>query len=426
MKTVIQNVKMLNEQGELVTTNVAMEAGKITAIADNLATEGAQVIDGKGNLIAPGFVDVHVHLREPGGEKKETIATGTASAAKGGYTTVCSMPNTRPVPDTVENLELVNGLIKDNAKIRVLPYASITIRQAGKERTDLAALKEHGAFAFTDDGVGVQTAATMYEAMQDAAKLDMAVVAHCEDNSLIYGGVMHEGKRNKELGLKGIPSICESVQIARDVLLAEAAGAHYHVCHVSTVGSVRVIRDAKKAGIRVTAEVTPHHLLLCEDDIPADDANWKMNPPLRGKEDLAALHEGLLDGTLDCIATDHAPHTAEEKANGMNDAPFGIHGFETAFPLLYTKFVKTGTWTLQQLIDWMTVKPANTFNLPYGKLAVGELADLVLIDLDAERTIDSATFVSKGKNTPFNGEVCQGWPVMTILEGQIVYQEDAQ
>ena len=198
MKTVIQNVKMLNEQCELIDTSVAIEAGKIAKIGD-VQTEGATVIDGKGNLLAPGFVDVHVHLREPGGEKKETIATGTASAAKGGYTTVCSMPNTRPVPDTVENLELVNTLIKDNAKIRVLPYASLTVRQAGKERTDLAALKQHGAFAFTDDGVGVQTAATMFECMQDAAKLDMAVVAHCEDNSLIYGGVMHEGKRNKEL-----------------------------------------------------------------------------------------------------------------------------------------------------------------------------------------------------------------------------------
>lgn len=425
MKTVIQNVKMLNEQGELIDTNVAIEAGKIAKIGD-VQTEGATVIDGKGNLLAPGFVDVHVHLREPGGEKKETIATGTASAAKGGYTTVCSMPNTRPVPDTVENLELVNTLIKDNAKIRVLPYASLTVRQAGKERTDLAALKQHGAFAFTDDGVGVQTAATMFECMQDAAKLDMAVVAHCEDNSLIYGGVMHEGKRNKELGLKGIPSVCESVHIARDILLAEAAGAHYHVCHVSTKESVRVIRDAKKAGVKVTAEVTPHHLLLCEDDIPSDDANWKMNPPLRGAEDLQALREGLLDGTIDCIATDHAPHTEEEKSNGMNDAPFGIHGFEIAFPLLYTRFVKTGEWTVKQLIDWMTVKPAAVFNLPYGTVAEGAVADLVLIDLAKEQAIDRTTFVSKGKNTPFNEKVVQGWPVMTIFEGEIVYQEDAK
>ena len=241
--------------------------------------------------------------------------------------------------------------------------------------------------------------------------------------SKFISGLMHEGKKNKELGLKGIPSIAESVHIARDVLLAEAAGAHYHVCHVSTKESVRVIRDAKKAGIRVTAEVSPHHLLLCEDDIPSDNAHWKMNPPLRGAEDLVALRLGLLDGTIDCIATDHAPHTEEEKANGMHGAPFGIHGFETAFPLLYTNFVKTGTWTLKQLIDWMTVKPAEVFKLPYGKIAVGEVADLVLIDLEKEQTIDRHSFVSKGKNTPFDGLVCQGWPTMTIFEGNIVYQE---
>ena len=230
------------------------------------------------------------------------------------------MPNTRPVPDTKENLTLVNDLIEENALIRVLPYASITIREAGKERTNIAELKEHGAFAFTDDGVGVQEAGMMYEAMQDAAKIGMPIVAHCEDNTLIYGGAMHEGKRNKELGLPGIPSIAESVHIARDILLAEAAGAHYHVCHVSTKESVRVIRDAKKAGIHVTAEVSPHHLLLSEDDIPGDDADWKMNPPLRGKKILTALREGLLDGTLDFIATDHAPHTAEEKAVGIENS----------------------------------------------------------------------------------------------------------
>ena len=244
---------------------------------------------------------------------KETIETGTKAAAKGGYTTICAMPNTRPVPDTAENFSHVLDLVEKNALVRVLPYGSITIRQAGKERTNIEALKNLGAFALTDDGVGVQAAGTMLEAMEEAAKFNIPVVAHCEDNTLIYGGVMHKGKRNEELGLKGIPSVSESVHIARDILLAEAAGAHYHVCHVSTKESVRVIRDAKKAGIHVTAEVSPHHLLLCEDDIPSNDANWKMNPPLRGKEDMMALREGLLDGTLDFIATDHAPHTDEEK-----------------------------------------------------------------------------------------------------------------
>ncbi|WP_318615505.1 dihydroorotase [Sporosarcina sp. YIM B06819] len=423
MEKLIQGVQMLNEAGELITGDVKITGDKISAIGNELDKGNAEVIEGNGLFLAPGFIDVHVHLREPGGEHKETIASGTHAAAKGGYTTICAMPNTRPVPDTKENLTLVNELIAKNARIRVLPYASITIREAGKERTNLAELKEHGAFAFTDDGVGVQEAGMMYEAMQDAAAIGMPIVAHCEDNTLIYGGAMHEGKKNKELGLPGIPSIAESVHIARDILLAEAAGAHYHVCHVSTKESVRVIRDAKRAGIHVTGEVSPHHLLLCEDDIPGDDADWKMNPPLRGQEDLDALREGLLDGTLDFIATDHAPHTAEEKANGMKTAPFGITGFETAFPLLYTNFVKKGTWTLKQLIDWMTQKPADVFGMPYGKLEVGATADLVLIDLTKEQKIDRTTFVSQGKNTPFDGWACAGWPVTTIYGGQVVWED---
>lgn len=422
MNLFIKNVNMLKD-GELAPAAIRIKNGRIEEIGTELAAQGEPEIDGNGRLIAPGFVDVHVHLREPGGEQKETIASGTQAAAKGGYTTISAMPNTRPVPDTKENLQHVNGLIEKNAVIRVLPYASITIREAGKERTNLTELKEHGAFAFTDDGVGIQEAGMMYETMQDAAKIDMAVVAHCEDNSLIYDGVMHEGKRSKELGLKGIPSIAESVHIARDVLLAEAAGAHYHVCHVSTKESVRVIRDAKRAGIRVTAEVTPHHLLMTEDDIPGNDANYKMNPPLRAKEDLEALHEGLLDGTIDFIATDHAPHTVQEKANGMEKAPFGIVGFETAFPLLYTQFVETGKWTLAQLIDWLTVKPSRTFNLPYGTMEEGGIADLVLLDLDKEQEIDAEAFLSKGKNTPFHGWACKGWPALTIFGGQIVWQE---
>jgi dihydroorotase len=423
MGKLIQEIQLLNGDGELITRDVRITDDKVSEIGEQLEVGNSQVIDGKGLFLSPGFVDVHVHLREPGGEHKETIKSGTLAAAKGGYTTICPMPNTRPVPDTIENLTLVNNLIEENALIRVLPYASITIREAGKERTNLSELKEHGAFAFTDDGVGVQQAGMMYEAMQDAAKIGMAIVAHCEDNTLIYGGALHEGKRNKELGLPGIPSIAESVHIARDVLLAEAAGAHYHVCHVSTKESVRVIRDAKKAGIHVTAEVSPHHLLLSENDIPGDDADWKMNPPLRAEDDLHALREGLLDGTLDVIATDHAPHTGEEKAAGTKTAPFGITGLETAFPLLYTNFVKKGTWTLQQLVDWMTKKPAEIFDLPYGTLEVGATADLVLIDLNKEQAIDRETFVSKGKNTPFDGWVCAGWPVKTIFEGKVVWED---
>ncbi|UOQ85511.1 dihydroorotase [Gracilibacillus salinarum] len=423
MKRLLTNVKQLLDNGSTQSCELLIENGTITAIGTELAAEGAEIIDGHGHLVTPGFVDVHVHLREPGGEAKETIATGTAAAARGGYTTVCAMPNTQPTPDSVEVLDMIQAKITETAQIRVLPYASITERLVGNKLTDMKALKEAGAFAYTDDGVGVQSADMMLKAMQQAASIDMPIVAHCEENTLIHNGVMHDGQISEQLGLPGIPSICESVQIARDVLLAEAADCHYHVCHVSTKESVRVIRDAKRAGIKVTAEVTPHHLLINENSIKADDANFKMNPPLRANEDHQALINGLLDGTIDFIATDHAPHTAEEKANGMTEAPFGIVGFETAFALLHTHFVEKGIFTLKQLIDWLTIKPAETFGLPYGRIELGASADLTLIDLNNQEVIDKSTFLSKGQNTPFDQWEVKGKPVMTIYQGETVYEE---
>ncbi|MCD8782337.1 dihydroorotase [Staphylococcus xylosus] len=420
----LTNAQILQD-GELIKVSILIDGKHIKKIAPQIEVDAdTEEIDVKGQFVSPGLVDVHVHLREPGGEHKETIETGTKAAARGGFTTVCPMPNTRPVPDSEENLNRLNQLIVENAQVRVLPYAAITVRQAGKEHVDFSTLAQNGAFAFTDDGVGVQQANMMYEAMQEAAKVNKAVVAHCEDNSLIYGGAMHEGERSKALDIPGIPNICEAVQIARDVLLAEAAGAHYHVCHVSTKESVRAIRDAKKAGIHVTAEVTPHHLLLTEDDVPGDDAIYKMNPPLRSKEDRDALLEGLLDGTIDCIATDHAPHAAEEKTQPMTKAPFGIVGSETAFPLLYTHFVKNGEWTLQQLVDYLTIKPAQTFDLPYGKLEEGGLADLTVINLDKETEINADDFASKGRNTPFIGYNVYGTPVLTMVEGEVKFKEE--
>ncbi|WP_449126478.1 dihydroorotase [Staphylococcus chromogenes] len=419
----IQNAKML-EAGTLKQVDVLIQEGKIKSIATQIEPQSEmQIIDAKGHFLSPGFIDVHVHLREPGGEHKETIETGTKAAARGGFTTVCPMPNTKPVPDSVENMRHLQQLIDENAQVRVLPYAAITERQAGKKHVDFEALASEGAFAFTDDGVGVQEAAKMYEAMQQAKAVNKAVVAHCEDNSLIYGGAMHEGKRSEELGISGIPNICESVQIARDVLLSEATGCHYHVCHVSTKESVRVIRDAKKAGIPVTAEVTPHHLLLTEEDIPGDNAIYKMNPPLRSVEDRQALIEGLLDGTIDIIATDHAPHAEDEKNQPMTRAPFGIVGSETAFPLLYTHFVKTGEWTLQQLVDYITIKPAQVFDLPYGTLKEGAVADLTLINLDEAYEIKAQDFLSKSSNTPFLGEKVYGKTLFTMVDGEIRYEE---
>ncbi|MGD6841952.1 dihydroorotase [Bacillus infantis] len=425
MKKLIKNGRLLTENGELIQKDILIEGGKILKIGAGITSQGAEVIEAGGLLAVPGFVDLHVHLREPGGEKKETIDTGTRAAAHGGFTTIAPMPNTRPVPDTVEQMEWLNNRIAETAHVRVLPYASITVRQLGSELTDFEGLKQAGAFAFTDDGVGVQSAGMMLSAMKEAAAVGMPVVAHCEDNTLINKGSVHEGKFSRKHAINGIPSVCESVHIARDVLLAEAAGCHYHVCHISAKESVRVVRDSKKAGIKVTAEVTPHHLLLCEDDIPGLDANFKMNPPLRSASDREALIEGLLDGTIDFIATDHAPHPAEEKGEGMELAPFGITGLETAFPLLYTHLVLKGILTLKQLVDFMTIRPSEAFGLPYGKLEEGSYADLVLLNLDHGQNIDPKEFLSKGKNTPFSGWSCKGWPVLTIAGGKTVWAKES-
>jgi len=404
-------------------TDLRIKDGKIAEIGESLVNHGEEEFNAKGLTVAPGFVDLHIHLREPGGEHKETIETGTLAAAKGGFTAVAAMPNTKPVPDNAEQMRWIVNECKKRGFVKVLPYAAITKNQEGKELVDFAALKEAGAFAFTDDGVGVQTAAMMYEAMQKAAELDMAIVAHCEDNSLIYGGAIHEGTYSKKSGIPGIPSICESVHIARDVLLAEAAGCHYHVCHISTKESVRAVRDAKRAGIRVTAEVSPHHLLLSDEDILDEDTNFKMNPPLRGIDDREALIEGLLDGTIDFIATDHAPHAAEEKAKGMKLAPFGIVGLETAFPLLNTHFVGKGICTLEQLVDWLTVIPSKTFGLKSGTLEIGQDANITLLDLNLVKEINPENFASKGKNTPFGGWNCKGWPVATFVNGKLIWSE---
>lgn len=423
MKTLIKNGQIITANNQLTKATIWIEDGRIHAIGTSFdEADFDEVYDADNQLMTPGLVDVHVHFREPGFTYKETIATGSKAAARGGFTTVCAMPNLNPVPDTVETFQQVQAIIDKDAVIKVKQYAPITEALRSEQLVDQKALKAAGAFAFTNDGVGVQTAGTMYLAMKEAAANNMALVAHTEDESLLFGGVMHQGAAAEKLGLPGILSATESSQIARDLILAEETGVHYHVCHVSTKESVRIIREAKKAGVHVTAEVTPHHLLLIDEDIPEDNGIWKMNPPLRGKADREALIEGLLDGTIDCIATDHAPHGLEEKNQSFLKAPFGIVGSETAFALLYTHFVATGIFTLAQLVDWMTVKPAAIFGLEAGTLTIGKPADIAVFDIKNEGIINDKDFASKGVNTPFVGWKVKGSTRFTFVDGKLVYR----
>jgi dihydroorotase len=424
----IKGAKVLNSNtNELEHKSVLIDQGKILRIVDagsETDLEGHETIEAKGHLLSAGFIDMHVHLRDPGLEYKETIATGTLAAARGGFTTVACMPNTKPVIDQPETVKYVYDKAKSEGAARVLTYACITKGEQGQELTDFAALKEAGAIGYTDDGVGVQSAQMMKDAMRLAASLSQPIIAHCEDDTLVVGAAVTEGEFARRHGLKGIPNESEAIHVGRDILLAEATGVHYHVCHISTEQSIRLVRFGKELGVKVTTEVCPHHLLLCDEDIPDTlDANWKMNPPLRSKRDVEACIRGLEDGTIDIIVTDHAPHSAEEKARGLEQAPFGITGLETAFPLLYTKFVAGGRWTLGFLLEKMTVKPAEVFGLPYGRLEEGAPADLTLIDLDTEREVRAEEFLSKGKNTPFIGWKLKGWPVLTIVDGRVVWQQ---
>ncbi|GIP20452.1 dihydroorotase [Paenibacillus sp. J22TS3] len=426
MELIIKNANIVGTDGKLGLKKIVVAGGVIQQIveaSEQVALDNAQVIDAQGKLVSAGFIDMHVHLREPGFEYKETIETGARSAAKGGFTTIACMPNTRPVTDNPETVKLVLDRAKEADLVHVLPYAAITKSELGRELTDFPALKESGAIGFTDDGVGVQSAQMMKNAMKWAAELGMPVIAHCEDNTLVEGAPVAEGEFARKHGLKGIPNESEAIHVGRDILLAEATGVHYHVCHVSTEQSIRLIRQAKEIGIKVTAEVCPHHLILSEEDIPGLDANWKMNPPLRSRRDVEACIRAVEDGTIDIIVTDHAPHSEEEKERGMQLAPFGIVGFETAFPLLYTKFVATGKWPLAQLIQRMTADPARVFGLAAGKLEPGAPADLTIVDLETERAVDPTTFASKGRNTPFTDWKLKGWPVATIVSGKVVWSE---
>ena len=400
--------------------DMLVRGGRIAAIGPNiLEASGAEVIDCSGKFISAGFVDLHVHFREPGQSYKETIRSGSLAAAHGGYTTVCAMPNLNPVPDSPETLALEQEIIDRDACIRVLPYASITRGRKGLELVDFAALKG-GCVAFSDDGSGVQDEAMMREAMRAAAREDVIIAAHCEDNTLLRGGYIHDGRYAAAHGHKGICSESEWGQIRRDLVLAEQTGCRYHVCHISCEESVELIRRAKARGVRVTCETAPHYLSLCEDDLQ-EEGRFKMNPPLRRAEDRQALIEGLRDGTIDAIATDHAPHSAEEKARGLAGSAMGIVGLETAFPVLYTDLVLTGAVPLERVVEALTSGPCAAFRLS-GGLRPGEAADLTVIDPDAAWTVDPADFLSLGRATPFEGKPVRGRIVLTLKDGLPVWQ----
>lgn len=402
----------------LLDADILLRDGVIAELLPNIPVpDGAEVLDASSCIVSPGLVDVHVHFREPGYTYKETIRTGSLAAARGGYTAVCTMPNLNPVPDSPETLEVELEAIRKGAVVDVLPYCSITKGRLGRELVDMEALKDR-CVAFSDDGSGVQDDAVMLEAMRSAAALDCIIAAHCEVNSLLRGGYIHDGAYCAAHGHKGICSESEWGQIARDLELAAATGCRYHVCHISTARSVELIREAKASGVRVTCETGPHYLTLCEDDLQ-EEGRFKMNPPLRTAADREALIEGLRDGTIDVIATDHAPHSAEEKSRGLAGSAMGIVGLETAFPVLYTKLVRTGRISLERLLEAMAVAPREAFRIG-GGMTVGAPADLVLIDTDAEQVVDSASFASMGHSTPFDGWALSSKVRMTIKNGNIV------
>ena len=404
--------------------DIAITDGRISERGEHIEpTADDRVINAEGLVVAPAFVDVHVHLREPGYGYKERIATGTMAAARGGYTTVCSMPNLNPVPDSVENLKAQQDIIDRDAKIEVLPYAAITIGRKGEELVDMASLVGK-VCAFSDDGSGVQVDGMMECAMTEAVKHDQLIAAHCEVEELLKGGYIHDGEYAKAHGHKGICSESEWEQVKRDIEIAERLGCRYHVCHISTKETVQLVREAKARGVKVTCETGPHYLIFTDMDLE-EDARWKMNPPLRSAEDRAALVEGIKDGTIDMIATDHAPHSVEEKSRGLKDSAMGIVGLETAFAALNTHLVRKGVITMERLVELMSLNPRKVFRIA-GGLNEGDRADVVLLDTEKEWRVDSEKFYSMGRISMFDGREMTGDVMMTLHRGEIVYDNTAK
>lgn len=404
--------------------DVLTEDQRIIGVKEHIEEQADWVIDAKGCYVMPGFIDLHVHLRDPGLEYKETLETGGKAAAHGGVTTVCAMPNTKPVIDTKERVEDVHTRAKEDSPVHVIQLGAVTVGQAGEELADIEGMAEAGCHAISEDGKSVMNASLYREGMRRAAASGIAVFAHCEDIHMVEGGVMNADQKAEALGLKGITNAVEDVIVARDILLAKETGVQLHLCHCSTADSVRMVAEAKKDGLPVTAEVCPHHFIMTTDDITEDDGNFKMNPPLRSKADVEALREGLKNDIMDVIATDHAPHAEQEKDKSMKDAAFGIVGLETSAALTYTELVETGVLTPMQMAEKMSYNPAKILGLSEekGSISEGKIADIVVFDPSKEYEIDKHTFFSKGKNTPFHGRKVKGEVRCTIVDGVPVYE----
>jgi len=418
----IKNGRLINPSENLdKVMDIFVEDGIIKEKAESIEKQADTVIDAAGCYVMPGLIDLHVHFRDPGLTYKEDIETGSKAAAKGGFTTVCCMPNTKPVVDNVETVKYIIEKGEKTGLTNVLPVGAVTKNMAGIEITDVEELKKAGICAISEDGKSVMNSGVYRKAMKNAAKANVPVLAHCEDINLVEGGVINLGDKSSELGVKGISNAVEDVIAMRDIMLAKETGATLHLCHCSTKDSVEMVKRAKEEGIKVTAEVCPHHFSMCSDDITSNDGNFKMNPPLRAREDMEALIKGLQDDIMDVISTDHAPHSAEEKAKDLEHAPFGIVGLETSVALTVTNLVKKGYLTPMQMAAKMSYNPAKVLGIPKGTLDEGKIADITIIDPDKEYTIDVNTFESKGKNTPFDGYKVSGEVEYTILNGKVVY-----
>ena len=422
MTILIKNGRLINPSENLdKVMDIFVEDGIIKEKAESIEKQADTVIDAAGCYVMPGLIDLHVHFRDPGLTYTEDIETGSKAAAKGGFTTVCCMPNTKPVVDNVETVKYIIEKGEKTGLTNVLPVGAVTKNMAGVEITDVEELKKAGICAISEDGKSVMNSGVYRKAMKNAAKANVPVLAHCEDINLVEGGVINLGDKSSELGVKGISNAVEDVIAMRDIMLAKETGATLHLCHCSTKDSVEMVKRAKEEGIKVTAEVCPHHFSMCSDDITSNDGNFKMNPPLRAREDMKALIKGLQDDIMDVISTDHAPHSAEEKAKDLEHAPFGIVGLETSVALTVTNLVKKGYLTPMQMAAKMSYNPAKVLGIPKGTLDEGKIADITIIDPDKEYTIDVNTFESKGKNTPFDGYKVSGEVEYTILNGKVVY-----